>query len=91
MFGSEIMVYYSMLWQVYDLIHLADYLTKRDDIDPSRIGITGIGLGGWLRDIERNMLDGMFNVIHRMYNSFTQEYMHGLLHLLILVMLWLFL
>ncbi|ESW09166.1 hypothetical protein PHAVU_009G105800 [Phaseolus vulgaris] len=31
----------------YDLIKLADYLTaKREDIDPSRIGITGIGLGG---------------------------------------------
>ncbi|KAK7352840.1 hypothetical protein VNO80_18270 [Phaseolus coccineus] len=31
----------------YDLIKLADYLTaKREDIDPSRIGITGISLGG---------------------------------------------
>jgi len=41
-----------MFWQAYDLIKLADYLTaKREDIDPSRIGITGIGLGGWLRDM----------------------------------------
>lgn len=25
---------------------MADYLTERDDIDPSRIGITGESLGG---------------------------------------------
>ncbi|QCE16089.1 Alpha/beta hydrolase fold-5 [Vigna unguiculata] len=32
---------------VYDLMRLADFLTEdRDDIDPSRIGITGISLGG---------------------------------------------
>ncbi|KAL2346913.1 hypothetical protein Fmac_000913 [Flemingia macrophylla] len=32
---------------VWDLIKLADYLiTERKDIDPSRIGITGISLGG---------------------------------------------
>lgn len=31
---------------VWDLIKLADYLTQRDDIDPKRIGITGISLGG---------------------------------------------
>lgn len=31
---------------VWDLIKLADYLTEREDIDPSRIGITGISLGG---------------------------------------------
>ncbi|KAL5145094.1 putative hydrolase YtaP [Glycine soja] len=31
---------------VWDLIRLADYLTQREDIDPSRIGITGISLGG---------------------------------------------
>ncbi|XWS72538.1 hypothetical protein CRYUN_Cryun02cG0048600 [Craigia yunnanensis] len=31
---------------VWDLIKLADYLTKRKDIDPTRIGITGISLGG---------------------------------------------
>ncbi|CAJ1973872.1 unnamed protein product [Sphenostylis stenocarpa] len=31
---------------VWDLIKLADYLTQREDIDPSRIGITGISLGG---------------------------------------------
>ncbi|XP_010454911.1 PREDICTED: uncharacterized protein LOC104736592 [Camelina sativa] len=31
---------------VWDLIKLAEYLTKRDDIDPKRIGITGISLGG---------------------------------------------
>ncbi|XP_027353872.1 uncharacterized protein LOC113864409 isoform X2 [Abrus precatorius] len=32
---------------VWDLIKLADYLTtQRKDIDPSRIGITGISLGG---------------------------------------------
>lgn len=31
---------------VWDLIKLADYLTGRKDIDPSRIGITGESLGG---------------------------------------------
>ncbi|XXG55844.1 hypothetical protein AAC387_Pa03g3415 [Persea americana] len=31
---------------VWDLIKLADYLTARKDIDPSRIGITGESLGG---------------------------------------------
>ncbi|KAI3781543.1 hypothetical protein L2E82_11560 [Cichorium intybus] len=31
---------------VWDLVKLADYLTKRDDIDPSKIGITGMSLGG---------------------------------------------
>ncbi|XP_010491458.1 PREDICTED: uncharacterized protein LOC104769035 [Camelina sativa] len=31
---------------VWDLIKLAEYLTKRDDIDPKRIGITGMSLGG---------------------------------------------
>ncbi|WVZ19467.1 hypothetical protein V8G54_006789 [Vigna mungo] len=31
---------------VYDLMRLADYLTEREDVDPSRIGITGISLGG---------------------------------------------
>ncbi|KAL0394068.1 UNVERIFIED_CONTAM: hypothetical protein Slati_4373000 [Sesamum latifolium] len=31
---------------VWDLIKLADHLTKREDVDPSRIGITGESLGG---------------------------------------------
>ncbi|KAL7122073.1 hypothetical protein ACP275_01G022900 [Erythranthe tilingii] len=31
---------------VWDLVKLADHLTQRDDIDPSRIGITGESLGG---------------------------------------------
>ncbi|KFK27821.1 hypothetical protein AALP_AA8G434200 [Arabis alpina] len=31
---------------VWDLIKLAEYLTQREDIDPERIGITGISLGG---------------------------------------------
>ncbi|CAA3009740.1 hydrolase isoform X1 [Olea europaea subsp. europaea] len=31
---------------VWDLIKLADYLTQREDVDPSRIGITGESLGG---------------------------------------------
>ncbi|XP_028802206.1 uncharacterized protein LOC114757351 isoform X3 [Neltuma alba] len=35
-----------MLWQVWDLIKLADYLTHREDIDNARIGVTGISLGG---------------------------------------------
>jgi len=35
-------------------MRLADFLTEdRDDIDPSRIGITGISLGGWLRDVDQ--------------------------------------
>jgi len=45
-------VYYSLICQVWDLIKLADYLTQREDIDPSKIGITGISLGGWLREVE---------------------------------------
>ncbi len=40
---------------VWDLIKLADYLTQREDIDPSRIGVTGVSLGGWLREVERGM------------------------------------
>ncbi|PHT40616.1 hypothetical protein CQW23_19470 [Capsicum baccatum] len=31
---------------VWDLIKLADYLTEREDVDPSKIGITGKSLGG---------------------------------------------
>ncbi|KAM1247223.1 hypothetical protein TB2_043341 [Malus domestica] len=31
---------------VWDLIKLADYLTQREDIDPTRVGITGESLGG---------------------------------------------
>nr|XP_009793630.1 PREDICTED: uncharacterized protein LOC104240482 [Nicotiana sylvestris] len=31
---------------VWDLIKLADYLTLREDVDPSNIGITGESLGG---------------------------------------------
>ncbi|GAV90264.1 Abhydrolase_6 domain-containing protein [Cephalotus follicularis] len=31
---------------VWDLIKLGDYLTQREDIDPTRIGITGESLGG---------------------------------------------
>ncbi|KAJ4708045.1 alpha/beta-Hydrolases superfamily protein [Melia azedarach] len=30
----------------WDLVKLADYLTQREDIDPTRIGITGESLGG---------------------------------------------
>ncbi|CAJ1973873.1 unnamed protein product [Sphenostylis stenocarpa] len=40
---------------VWDLIKLADYLTRRKDIYPSRIGITGISLGGRLTVVERRM------------------------------------
>ena len=39
----------------WDLIKLTDYLTRRRDIDPSRIGINGISLGGGLREVERNI------------------------------------
>lgn len=36
--------------QVWDLIKLVDYLTtQREDIDPSRIGITGESLGGCIK------------------------------------------
>ncbi|CAK8568827.1 unnamed protein product [Lathyrus sativus] len=42
--GSSMPFIYDTVW---DLIKLADYLTtQRKDIDPSRIGITGISLGG---------------------------------------------
>lgn len=44
------MEYLSIL-QVWDLIKLADYLTQRADIDPSKIGITGESLGGWINNI----------------------------------------
>lgn len=62
-FDSET-VFYSLIWQVWDLIKLADYLTQREDIDPSRIGITGVSLGGWLREVDRNMSDARFIVTH---------------------------
>lgn len=32
--------------QVWDLIRLGEYLSAREDVDPSRIGITGESLGG---------------------------------------------
>ena len=32
--------------QVWDLIKLGDYLSARDDVDPSRIGIAGESLEG---------------------------------------------
>ncbi|EMS55378.1 hypothetical protein TRIUR3_07550 [Triticum urartu] len=32
--------------EVWDLIKLGDYLSAREDVDPSRIGITGESLGG---------------------------------------------
>jgi hypothetical protein len=32
--------------QVWDLIKVMDYLTERPDIDPLRIGMMGISLGG---------------------------------------------
>ena len=38
-------------FQVWDLIKLADYLTQRKDIDSNRIGITGVSLGGSLKEI----------------------------------------
>ncbi|XP_058785125.1 uncharacterized protein LOC131660027 [Vicia villosa] len=41
--GNTMPFIYDTVW---DLIKLADYLTQREDIDPSRIGITGISLGG---------------------------------------------
>ncbi len=34
--------------QVWDIIKLIDYLTTRPDIDPTRIGMMGISLGGLL-------------------------------------------
>ncbi|KAG5562577.1 hypothetical protein RHGRI_005340 [Rhododendron griersonianum] len=37
---------YLSILQVWDLMKLADYLTQRADIDPSKIGITGESLGG---------------------------------------------
>ena len=46
------MVYYSLIWQVWDLIKLADYLTHREDIDPSRIGISGESFGGWSKKLK---------------------------------------
>lgn len=34
------------------MIKLADYLSQREDIDPSRIGITGESLGGFGHELE---------------------------------------
>ncbi|KAM3218502.1 hypothetical protein P3L10_023032 [Capsicum annuum] len=45
----------------WDLIKLADYLTEREDIDPSKIGITGESLGGmhvWVLDGQLSMISG---------------------------------
>ncbi|KAF5944121.1 hypothetical protein HYC85_018198 [Camellia sinensis] len=42
--GDTMPFIFDMVW---DLIKLADYLTQREDIDPSKIGITGESLGGW--------------------------------------------
>ncbi|PKA61219.1 hypothetical protein AXF42_Ash006116 [Apostasia shenzhenica] len=41
--GDSMPFIYDTVW---DLIKLADYLVQREDIDPSRIGITGESLGG---------------------------------------------
>ncbi|KAJ7965972.1 alpha/beta-Hydrolases superfamily protein [Quillaja saponaria] len=41
--GDKMPFIYDTVW---DLIKLADYLIQREDIDPSRIGITGESLGG---------------------------------------------
>lgn len=79
------------MWQVWDLIKLADYLTKRDDIDPCRIGIAGISLGGLFGLVERNISDPLPCVNHSSFNlnSSVQECMHGLQHLQTPAMLWL--
>ncbi|KAK9208082.1 hypothetical protein WN944_000436 [Citrus x changshan-huyou] len=45
-FDTEICNLGFRILQVWDLIKLADYLTQREDIDPTRIGITGESLGG---------------------------------------------
>lgn len=40
-----------LLDTVWDLLHLLDYLCARQDVDPQRIGMTGVSLGGmhtWL-------------------------------------------
>lgn len=39
----------TLYWQVWDLIKLGDYLMQREDIDASKIGITGESLGGWAK------------------------------------------
>ncbi|GMN43588.1 hypothetical protein TIFTF001_012787 [Ficus carica] len=42
---------------VWDLIKLADYLTEKKDIDPTRIGITGISLGEARIDLRKSVID----------------------------------
>ncbi|PIA64920.1 hypothetical protein AQUCO_00100409v1 [Aquilegia coerulea] len=42
---------------VWDLIKLADYLTQREDIDHSKIGITGESLGEAALDLGKNGID----------------------------------
>lgn len=41
--GKEHPFYYDTVW---DVLRLIDYLTTRDDVDPSRIGVIGISKGG---------------------------------------------
>ncbi|MED6110605.1 hypothetical protein PIB30_044597 [Stylosanthes scabra] len=41
--GKTMPFIYDTIW---DLVKLADYLSQREDVDPSKIGITGISLGG---------------------------------------------
>jgi cephalosporin-C deacetylase-like acetyl esterase len=41
--GQEHPFYYDTVW---DVMRLVDYLQTRDDIDPKRIGLTGISKGG---------------------------------------------
>eukprot|EP00798_Chlamydomonas_sp_ICE-L_P011081 gene11081-18690_t len=49
--GSECPYLLDNLW---DLVHLVDYLVTRPDVNPAKIGITGTGLGGmhaWLASV----------------------------------------
>ncbi|GAX80085.1 hypothetical protein CEUSTIGMA_g7523.t1 [Chlamydomonas eustigma] len=43
-----------LLDNIWDIMHLVDYLLTRPDVDPSRVGITGYSLGGmhaWLAGV----------------------------------------
>ena len=78
---------------------LADYLTERKDIDPTRIGITGESLGGLLllkivckSQVTYSVICAIlldFSFLGKNKFIATQVCMHGLLLLLTPAILWL--
>ena len=46
------------------MIKLADFLTQREDIDPTRIGITGQSLGGFRLRFEGTEILNIRSLLH---------------------------